>query len=260
MGRKPGLADDPVRDLENRLRSVTGSVKFGAHWSRRETSRRVRVREHLEDWWPVHGFDKVPAVVGKRIACALIGRAKLASKIAGIALLESPLEPRTPDLVAFGELLVSGAFGDDATHDANLVDWFAAKVIAPLVDRAGGPTTPGRLAVARVLVDWAGSPSATQRRCACRALVPHAGDRTYAPLVLLVCGMTVWSHEPADQLQVGALLKALASVEPRRVEAFVRRIAHLMSKPAIRSAPEPFAVALRTELLAHWKRATRVRR
>lgn len=247
-----GLAVDPIRDLEKRLRDVPGGAKFGAHWSRRETSRRVRVREQLEEWWPAHGFDKVPALVGKRIALALIARPRLVAKIAGIALLESPLEPRAQDLAAFGELLAA-----DALADPNLLDWFAAKVIAPLVDRAGAA---GRVPIARVLVDWAGSACAAQRRCACRALVPHAGDRAFAPLVLLVCGTSVWSHDAADQLLVGNLLRAVASVEPARVAQFLRKVCHLMSKVGIRAATAGFDVATRTELLANWKRATRVRR
>ena len=252
MGRP--LGEDPIRDLEARLTRRRGDLRFGAHWSRRETARRTRIREHADAWWIQHGFDKHPATVGKRVALALIGRPRLESKIAGITLLADPLGEhlRAADVASFATLLAAGHL-----DQPNLIDWFAAKIIGPLLEpTAERAPTPGRAAW---LIEWVEA-SPAQRRCACHALLPHAHDRAFASLILLVCGTAVWSHEPLDQAAIGLLLKQLAHVEPRRVEAFVRRVAHLMSKACIRTATEPFPVALRTELLVHWKRATRIRR
>ncbi len=249
MGRP--LGEDPIRDLEARLTRRGGDPRFGAHWSRRETTRRARIREHLDAWWLHHGFDKHPATVGKRIALALIARPQLESKIAGIAVLARLGDQlRAADLASFAALLAAGQL-----DQPNLIDWFATKIVAPLLDQPAN-----RAVLARWLVEWAGQGSPAHRRCACHALVPHAHDRGLAPLILLVCGTAVWSLEPTDQAIVGLLLKQLAHVEPRRVEAFVRRVAHLMNKACIRTATERFGVALRTELLVHWKRATRIRR
>lgn len=255
--------DDPVRDLERRLAriGVTASgaeLPFGAHWSRRETSRRVRVREQLEPWWSEHGFDRTGAAVGKRIALALIERRRIAAKIAGLTILESLIgEPaRATDLPAFAAMLAADQLSEP------LIDWFAAKVIAPMIPppSATAPAAAARAAIARTLVDWAGAPAEAQRRCACQAVVPHAHDPAYAPLIVLVCATAVWSHVAGDQQRVGALLKQVAHVDPRRVEAFVRRSGHLMSKPCVRVATAHFGVELRTELLAHWRRATQIRR
>jgi 3-methyladenine DNA glycosylase AlkD len=190
--------------------------------------------------------------VGKRVALALIARRRLESKIAGIALLSEPLGDhlRAADIASFAALLAAGHL-----DQPNLIDWFATKVIGPLLEPPAG-----RAVLTRWLVEWAGNGSAAHRRCACHAVLPHAHDRAFASLILLVCGTAVWSVEPTDQAIVGLLLKQLAHVEPRRVEVTVRRIAHLMSKACIRTATERFPVALRTELLVHWKRATRIRR
>ena len=66
----------------------------------------------------------------------------------------------------------------------------------------------------------------------------------------------MWSHERYDQTAVGWILRELSRAEPVRVEQFFRRHALLMSRECARFALARLPAELRSELLAHHKRAT----
>lgn len=233
---------DPVADLHRRLRRRSG---------------RTIVRSIVLRWWRDHGLGEHPAAVGKRIALALIERKPLEDKLAGILVLEELLADhlRAADIPAFAELFARNRLGD-----ASVVDAFGVKVLGTLLRRVRG-----RGDVARALAAWRSAESPAQRRAACVAFVALApqGDAAFpglTQLIFSVCGAVVWSLERSDQTAVGWLLRELSRAEPTRVEAFVRRHARFMSRECVRHAVDKLPTARQQDLLAHWKRATSLRR
>jgi 3-methyladenine DNA glycosylase AlkD len=101
-----------------------------------------------------------------------------------------------------------------------------------------------------------------QRRAACVAFTAVApqGDAVIVQLIFTLCSTVVWSPESIDQTAVGWLMRELSRAEPTRVEAFVRRHARFMSRECVRQAVEKLPVARQHDLLAHWKRATVLRK
>jgi hypothetical protein len=234
---KPSVPIDPVADLKRRL-TVTPAARH---------------RACIHTWWGEHGFRLHPAVVGKRVAVALIEQQPIEAKQAGIVVLGELLGPqlRAADLPAFGRL-----FGDGHLAEPVLVDRFIFKVLVTLVDR-----TAGRREVARGLGQWRTAETLWQRRAACLAFVKIAprGEGALAGLteiILTTCATVVWSHERGDQTAVGWVLRELSRAEPERVEQFFRRHALLMSRECARFAVVHLPPDLRTELLAHHKRVT----
>lgn len=239
---KPRVPLDPVADLKRRLARQRGASI-------------AKVRSCVRTWWTDHDFNNCPATVGKRIALVLIEQRMTDDKLAGIAILEDLVELRVTDLPAFARL-----FEDGHLADIVIVDWFTAKVLVTMLARSAG-----RGDVARQLARWRDADTTWQRRAACLAFVElaHRGDAALAGLVdlaLSICATVVWSHEAADQTAVGVLLRELSRAEPARVAAFFRRHARLMSKACARAAVSRLATAQRTELLAHHRRATSLRR
>jgi len=227
---------DPVADLHRRLARRPGKATVHA-------------------WWADHGLGAHPAAVGKRIALALIEQRSSRDKLAGILVLADPLadQLRATDLASFAALFDAGHLEDDAVCDA-----FGVQVLGTLLQRVRG-----RADIARALATWRTAETPWQRRAACAALTtlaPH-GDTALpglAQLIFHMCSAIVWSRDRIDQTAVGWLLRELSRGEPTRVEAFVRRHARFMSRECVRLAVEKLAP--KHELLAHWKRATTLRR
>lgn len=236
---------DPVADLHRRLRRRRA----------RQSSRSARAI--VLRWWSDHGLGEHPAAVGKRIALALLEQKASEDKLAGILVLEELLADhlRGGDLPAFADLFVRHRLAD-----GSVVDAFAVKVLGTLLRRVRG-----RGDVARALAQWRSAPAPWQRRAVCvafTALAPQ-GDAAFpgfAQLVFTVCSAVVWSPERSDQTAVGWLLHELSRAEPTRVEAFVRRHARFMSRECARHAVERLPAARQQDVLAHWKRATSLRR
>jgi 3-methyladenine DNA glycosylase AlkD len=227
---------DPVADLHRRLARRPG-------------------KPTVHRWWLDHGLAAHPAVVGKRIALALIEQRGTEDKLAGVLVLHELLADhlRTTDLPAFERLFRDGHLDDGAICDA-----FGVQVLGTLLSRVRG-----RAEVARALATWRNADSCWQRRAACAAmtaLAPH-GDGALgglAQLIFTMCSAIVWSPDPTDQTAVGWLLRELSRGEPTRVEGFVRRHARFMSRECVKLAIEK--LGKKQELLAHWKRATSLRR
>lgn len=257
----PGLvvARDPVADLKRRLaRAATDRARV--FWTRylRGTAKfrgvpMAQVRACVRVWWADHELDQHPAAVGKRIALALIAQPLTEDKLAGMLVLREQLgvELRAADLPSFAQLFAEGHLAD-----WNAVDWFCVKVLARLLEEPRG-----RAEVVRELAQWRAAETVWQRRAACVAFTQLAprGDPEITTAILTVCATVVWSHERFDQTAVGWVLRELSRVEPARVEAFFRHHARWMSKEAARQAVAKLPLALRTELLAHHKRATTLR-
>ena len=229
---------DPVADLRRRLARAGRLAKPTVH-----------------RWWADHGLGAHPAAVGKRIAFALLEQRAAADKLAGIFILRELLGDhlRASDLASVEQLLAAGHL-----EDTTICDAFGVQVLGTLLQRVRG-----RADIARSIASWRHADSPWQRRVACAALTTLApkGDAALAGLAQLifqVCSATVWSPDPIDQTAVGWLLRELSRGEPTRVEAFVRRHARFMSRPCARLATEK--LARKPELLAHWKRATNLRR
>jgi 3-methyladenine DNA glycosylase AlkD len=227
---------DPVADLRRRLARRPGKAT-------------------VHKWWADHGLGAHPAAVGKRIALALIEQRDPAAKLAGIFVLHDLLSDqlRAADLVSFERLFASGHIEDGA-----IVDTFGVQVLGTLLHRVRG-----RAEIARALATWRNADSPYQRRAACAALTALApnGDGALpglAQLIFQMCSAIVWSPDRVDQTAVGWLLRELSRGEPTRVEAFVRRHARFMSRECLRLAVEK--LARKKELLAHWRRATSLRR
>jgi 3-methyladenine DNA glycosylase AlkD len=259
----PRVPLDPVADLTVRLTRET-TEDGRAFWSRRLESGGAtnhvhgvaitKVRACVRAWWVDHDFGDHPAVVGKRVALALLEQPMIEDKLAGIVVLQDFLgaQLRSSDLPAFARLFANG-------HLANwtVVDWFIMKVLVTLLDRA-----TGRREAARAIAQWRGAETVWQRRAACLAFIKLAplGDPAITEHVLAICATVVWSYERHDQTAVGCILRELSRAEPGRVEAFFRRYALLMSKECARQAVAKFHVPLRSELLAHHRQATSLRR
>ena len=231
-------AMDPVADLRKRLARRPGAAA-----------------QVIPKWWADHGLAAHPAVVGKRVALALIEQRASQTKHAGIVVLRDLLGDhlRATDLAAFEHLFAGGHLDDGA-----LVDAFGVQVLGTLLQRVRG-----RAEICRALATWRNAETPWQRRAACAALTTLAplGDAALpglAQLIFHVCSAIVWSPDRADQTAVGWLVRELSRAEPTRVEAFVRRHARLMSRECVRLAVEK--LANKHDLLVAWKRATSLRR
>jgi hypothetical protein len=238
---KAPLALDPVAELRPRIRGRQGAAL-----------RRVVLR-----WWADQELAEHPAAVGKRVALALLEQRSVAEKSAGILVLEELLADhlRTGDLPAFAAL-----FEHARLTDGRVVDGFGMRVLGTLLRRVRG-----RAEAARALSQWRLADTCWQRRAACvafTALAPQ-GDTAlpgFTQLVFTVCSSVVWSPDRVDQTAVGWLLCELSRGEPTRVEAFIRRHARFMSRECVRHAVGKLPVTRQQGLLAHWKRATTLRR
>jgi 3-methyladenine DNA glycosylase AlkD len=244
MAAKPRVALDPVADLSRRVAS--GPVLSPA-----------ALRAAVLHWWVEQGLAEHSAMVGKRIALALLEQRAMAAKRAGLIVLHELLADhlRASDLGAFEPLFAAGAF-----TDAELVDWLGVKVLGTMLLRVRG-----RGEVARVLATWRNAETVAQRRAACVAftVIAPQGDAALdglAQLIFSMCSTVVWSPERLDQTAVSWLLRELSRAEPTRVEAFYRRHARFMSPHCARQAIEKLPALRQRELLAHWKRATSVSR
>lgn len=236
------VARDPIADLHRRLG--------------RGTRPKAKLRAIVRAWWSDHGFADHPASVGKRIALALLERKAIEDKVAAIIVLGELLgdQLRTADLTTFAR-----AFARRHLEDEVVVDAFATTVLGALVERE-----PGRADAIRSLTQWRTAETVWQRRAVCIALARLAPQGDGIPgitdAILLVCSTVVWSHQPLDQSAVGSVLRELARAEPVCVEAFFRRYARLMSKPCARQVVAGLALTMRTELMAHHRRVTTIRR
>ncbi len=209
--------DDPVADLKKRARKDP------------------RLGKTVRAWWRDHDLDRVPMSSCRRIAATLVDD----SPVLGIAVLQLLGDQlRVADLPMIARLAEPRPI---------------VKLLSVMLAR-----DDGRAELAHAIADWREGP---QRACACHALASLApqGDAAFAgftALALGLCGTVVWSHVPADQAAVGALLGKLAHAAPTRVDAFVRRYARLMSRPCVRAATGKLAA--RDELLALHRRATSI--
>lgn len=240
-----GTVEDPVADLRRRLARI--AVAEGGPVALAPLRRCVRA------WWKAHELGAHPAIVGKRVALALLDERAADGRRAGMLVLAEQLgeQLRAADLMDCARL-----FDGDALAEPGLVELFARTVLTTLLVHA-----PGRRDAARALAGWRDAGSADQRRAACLGLagVLERVDGEHVGLVeptLAVCTTVVWSPDPREQGAVGVLLRALSHGEPARVEAFVRRHAHLMSRAAVRRAVDRLPAAQRSALLAHHRRAT----
>ena len=244
MAAKARLALDPVADLGRRL-------------AQRRDAAPAALRGCVLRWWRDQDLAEHPAAVTKRIAIALLEREDAEAKLAAIVLLHELLADhlRASDLVAFEPLFATGALADAA-----VVDSFGVKVLGTMLSRVRG-----RFEVARALAAWRNAETMWQRRAACAAFTVLApqGDAACAGLTQLIftlCSTVVWSPEQGDQTAVGWLVRQLSRAEPTRVEAFVRHHARFMSRECVRQAVEALPAARQKDLLAHWRRATTLRR
>jgi 3-methyladenine DNA glycosylase AlkD len=238
MAAKARLALDPVADLGRRLAR------------RRGTSLRACVLR----WWTDHGLAEHPATVGKRIALALFEHPRADARQAAILLLHELLADslRPSDLPAFEALFVHGALAE-----GSVVDSFGVKVLGTMLHRVHG-----RSDVARGIAAWRSANTMWQRRAACVAFTAVAaqGEPVLVQQIFTLCSTVVWSPESVDQTAVGWLLRELSRAEPTRVEAFVRRHARFMSRECVRQAVEKLPAARQHDVLAHWTRATTLRK
>ena len=240
MAPKARAALDPIRDLKRRL-------------ERQPRSSRV-LRATVMRWWSDHAFGAHPALVGRRIALALIEQQEAQ---AGVFVLHELLADHlnVKDLASFERL-----FAKDRLADSKIVDELAIKVLGTMLHRVRG-----RAELVAGLAQWRNAESVWQRRAACvafTALAPQ-GDSALPNLsqqVFAVCSTVVWSPDRLDQTAVGWLLRELSRAEPTRVEGFVRRHARFMSRECARLSVDKLPAAKQQDLLAHWKRATTLSR
>ena len=238
---KARLPLDPVADLRRRLA--------------RRTTRALRGT--VVRWWADHGLASHPAIVGKRIALALIEQRHTEPKLAGMLVLHELLADhlRASDLPGFARL-----YADDHLADERVADWFATRVLGAVLARPRG-----RLDAVIALVGWRDAASPWQRRGACVALAGIASQRDLGlpglvPLVLSVCASVLWSPERCDHLAAGWLLRELSRAEPERACAFFRRHARLMTRECARAAVAELPAPVRAQLLAVHRRATTLTR
>jgi 3-methyladenine DNA glycosylase AlkD len=245
VGSKAESALDPVADLVTRLAQRRGG-----------TGQRA-LRTTVDRWWVDHELAQIPAAASKRVAVALLEQQDRDAQHAGVVVLGEKLadDLRGADLAGFAKLFSSGCLAD-----GTVVDAFAIKVLGTLLHRVRG-----RQDVARALAAWRAAEYVWQRRAVCvafTALAPQ-GDSAldgFTRLALAVCATIVWSPDRVDQTAVGWLLCELSRAEPTRVEAFVRRHARFMSREGLRHSIDRFSSTKQAALVAHWKRATTLRK
>ncbi len=243
------VVQDPVEDLRRRLAQISpgegGPVELAP------------LRRCVRAWWKAHELGAHPAIVGKRVALALLDERASAGRRAGMLVLAEQLgaQLRAADLADCARL-----FDGDALAEPGLVELFARTVLTTLLVHA-----PGRRDAVRALASWRDAPAADQRRAACLGLAglvasPVTELTGIIEPCLGVCATLAWSPAPLEQRAVATLLRALSAAEPSHVDAFVRRRGHLLSRAAVRRAVGALPADRRAALLAHHLRAVTARR
>ena len=164
----------------------------------------------------------------RALAFALLHERCEEDKLAGVLLLAEHLL----DTLGAGDLpALAAPFEDGAIGDWSVCDWFAVKVLAPLVERDGE-------AFAHPLAAWADSGPLWKRRAPAAALATLAGKPEpfdgFTELCLDVGAALARDEQRFAQTGVGWLLRELSKQRPGEVRAFVD--AHTLSAEARRMA------------------------
>lgn len=231
---------DLVHDLQSRLAALADPASH-AWWERylegSAPFRGVRadhILSAVQEWSAQPEVAELGAAEQLDLALELVREPLTEDKLAGMHYLREVLLPR-------GELdwrttlpVWAGLFAEGAIADRHACDWFASRVLGPLVKAAGRPC-------ARALAAWSGADNVWQQRASVVAFVDGARDgeanfRGFVALVLGACGRVVRNPEEAAQSAVGWLLRELAAAEPAEVERFVFRNFSLMTPATVRMA------------------------
>jgi 3-methyladenine DNA glycosylase AlkD len=150
-------------------------------------------------------------------------------KLAGIRFLQELLIPAGAVRCDRDVGRFAGLFGAGAIHDWNVCDWFAVKVLGPLI-RAEGRSCARRIAV------WPSAEDLWQARAGLVAFVGVAADATDYSLVERSCRALIRREERFAKTAVGWVLREVSKHD----RPFVRRVldANLgfFSREALRSA------------------------
>jgi 3-methyladenine DNA glycosylase AlkD len=204
------------------------------------------VRSELHGWYRAHDLDDRSPRDQASLAVALIRRPMTEDKLAGILFLQEILiplgEPSCRELTPSFE----GLFSDGHLSDWNSVDWFAVKVLGPLIRRDGEPC-------ARAISGWRATPVLWQRRAGAVAFVgPLHDGELFAGMydeVIACCETLVASTQRFSQTGAGWVLRELSEADPDRVIAFIRTHRSRMSRDALTRAVAKLPAAVQAEIL-----------
>ena len=199
--------------------------------------------EKRRDWWTAYlrgeaefrgvamadiraEVQRLPA--DRELAFALLRERYEEDKLAGVLLLAE----RLLDTLSAADLpQLAEPFEDGAIGDWSVCDWFAVKVLAPLVKRDGET-------FARPLAAWSESGPLWKRRAPAAAFAtPAAKPEPFAgftELCLEVCAALARDEQRFAQTAIGWLLRELSKQRPGEVRAFVE--ARALSTEARRMA------------------------
>jgi 3-methyladenine DNA glycosylase AlkD len=176
----------------------------------------------------------LPPDAQKDLAFSLLQERYAEDKIGGILYLGELLLPAgalhwREDVPRFAALFQEGHI-----YEWNTCDWFCAKVLGPLVQRAGEPC-------ARAISEWRTAENLWQRRASAVAFVNLAkkGEENFqgfTDMLLETCATTVQQPERFAQTGTGWVLRELSVAEPERVTGFVETHLHSFSGEALQRA------------------------
>ena len=139
-------------------------------------------------------------------------------------------------LSACEQLFIEGHF-----HDWSTTDWFAVRVLDPLIVTHG-------MAVAKRIADWRNSHNLWQRRASLVSFRRPSHDPLYHSLIKTQISCLVKETERFIQTGIGWLLADMSKKYPKEAEAVFRKHLHVMSREIIYRHTKH--LACRSELIA----------
>ena len=234
----PG-ARAPVPDLQARLADVARQ-ETREWWTRYlKGTAQFRgvpmpvIRRVVTRWAVDHGLVHRPDTELLALTDTLLRQPDTEDKLAAMLLINEVLLPAGRLGWESAMPAWAAAFAEGAVADWNACDWFAVKVLGPMIERDGEPC-------ARAVAGWIDADGLWQRRASAVAFVKLvAGEEVFAgqtELVLANCARLVESPERFAQTAAGWVLRELSRAQPERVEAFLDDHGPRLSREALKKA------------------------
>lgn len=184
------------------------------------------IRSAVEQWYDEMIADELEPEEQIELALDLIREEYSEEKLAGILYLQVILIPAgvvsCPDKI----LDFAAVFGIGGIYDWNICDWFAVKVLGPLIRQQG-------MACAQAVSTWTEDPDIWQARSSLVSFVKVAGESEYYPLIERGCAAMLSRPERFAQTAVGWVLREVSRYSPEFVERFVQEKSKLFSAESL---------------------------
>lgn len=222
---------DRIADLQARLDAVADprtKAWFENYLKHAISYRGVKtpvVRRIVAEWHRAHGLQRLPDLEQLALAGSLIRRSHAEDKFAGTLYIQRYLLRR----VDAGAILsmAEDLFANRAFRDWSTTDWFAVRVLGPLIVRHG------RDAATRIAA-WHAADDLWQRRSAIVPFRAVVRDRAYHDLIEATIATLVEERERFIQTGIGWVVSDLSKVHPEIAGALVERHFDDLSAEVIR--------------------------